>query len=124
MVHVMSAGKQLKVYSLTNQKRKTLSENCAGHFTTSPSHLKLHLHEIFTHLSDFFPYKVLHWTLSLWSVVPVYRWECGMSVCVVFSSCVAADSGVVGDSGHCVCWYVHPCLLLCTPLRVCMNWVV
>ena len=59
MVHVITAGKQLKVYSLTNQKRKTLSENCAGHFTTSPSQMKLHLYEIFTHLSDFFPYKVL-----------------------------------------------------------------
>ena len=58
MVHVITAGKQLKVYSLTNQKRKTLSENCAGHFTTSPFQMKLHLYEIFTHLADFFPYKV------------------------------------------------------------------
>ena len=61
----ITAGKYLKVYSLTSQKRKTLSENCAGYFTTSPSQMKLHLYEIFTHLCDLFPYKVLSVCLLL-----------------------------------------------------------
>ena len=30
------SGKQLKVYSLTTGKKKTLYDSCAGHFTTAP----------------------------------------------------------------------------------------
>ena len=30
------AGKQLKVYSITAGRRKTLPENCIGHFSTTP----------------------------------------------------------------------------------------
>ena len=64
MIVTRSSGKQqLKVYSLTYKRRKILNESCMGHFTTAPSHLRLHLYEIYTHLSDLFPYKV-----SMWSV--------------------------------------------------------
>ena len=33
---VCAAGKQLKVFSLTAGKKKTLYDSCAGHFSTAP----------------------------------------------------------------------------------------
>lgn len=51
-------GKQLRVFSLTSNKKKCLSENCAGHFTTDPGRLCMYLYEINLNLADTFPCKV------------------------------------------------------------------
>lgn len=53
-----SAGKQLRVLSLSTKKKKCLSENCTGHFTTCPDKLCMYLYEINTNLADTLPCKV------------------------------------------------------------------
>lgn len=52
-------GKQLRVFSITANKKKSLSEGCTANFTTAPKHLQLHLYEIVMHLVDAFPIKML-----------------------------------------------------------------
>ena len=52
-------GKQLRVYSITAGKKKVLSENCAGRFSTAPADIKLHFYEITTHVQDVFPYEAV-----------------------------------------------------------------
>lgn len=47
----------LKVYSLTTKEEKTLSEDCAGHFTTDPYRVRLYPPEILAHFSDLLPLK-------------------------------------------------------------------
>ena len=58
-------GKQLRVFSLSTKRKKTLSENCAGHFTTNPTQLHLPLCELTTSMADCFPVKVSHETERL-----------------------------------------------------------
>ena len=48
-------GRKLNAYSITNKKKKVLSENCAGHFSTTPSDTSLFLYELAMHLQDIFP---------------------------------------------------------------------
>lgn len=57
-VRACRAGKQLRVHSLTTNKKKCLNENCAGHFSTAPDKLCMYLYEINQTLSDTFPCKV------------------------------------------------------------------
>ena len=52
-------GKQLRVYSITAGKKKVLSENCAGRFSTAPADVKLHFYEITMHVQEVFPYKAV-----------------------------------------------------------------
>ena len=55
---ISSSGKQLRVYSLTSNRKKSLNENCQGSFTTAPDKLRMHLYEITVNLSDALPCKV------------------------------------------------------------------
>jgi len=52
-------GKQLRVYSITAGKKKCLSDNCAGCFSTAPADIKLHFYEITMHVQEVFPYKAI-----------------------------------------------------------------
>lgn len=53
------SGKQLKVYSLTAGKRKTLNDSCAGHFTTAPEDIGIHLYEITVHAQECMPCRTI-----------------------------------------------------------------
>ena len=50
---------QLKVFSLTEKKEKTLSENCIGHFSTKPRDVCLYLPDIVKHAPDIFPCRAV-----------------------------------------------------------------
>ena len=50
---------QLKVYSYTHKKEKTLHTNCVGSFTTKPQDIALHLSDILKHMQDIFPCKAV-----------------------------------------------------------------
>ena len=52
-------GKQLKVYSITKGRDKTLSEACTGNFTTKPRDIKLFLTEILKYASEDLPQKAI-----------------------------------------------------------------
>ena len=51
--------KQLKVHSVTMNKRKTLPENTAGHFSTAPWDIRMTLQEIRQYVSCPFPCKAV-----------------------------------------------------------------
>lgn len=51
-------GKKLKVYSVTNSTHKVLDEDCAGHFTTTPSYLQLRLFQLIRSVHHPFPMAV------------------------------------------------------------------
>lgn len=46
---------QLKVFSLTDRREKTLSENCVGHFSTKPRDVCVYLPDIVKYAPDIFP---------------------------------------------------------------------
>ena len=48
---------QLKVFSLTSKKEKTLSENCLGHFSTKPRDVCMYLPDLVKYAPDIFPCK-------------------------------------------------------------------
>lgn len=50
---------QLKVYSLTEKREKTLSESCIGHFSTKPRDVCVYLPDIVKHAPDIFPCKAI-----------------------------------------------------------------
>lgn len=50
---------QLKVYSLTDKREKTLSESCIGHFSTKPRDVCMYLPDIVKHAPDIFPCKAV-----------------------------------------------------------------
>lgn len=50
---------QLKVYSLTDKREKTLSESCIGHFSTKPRDVCMYLPDIVKHAPDIFPCKAI-----------------------------------------------------------------
>lgn len=57
---LMGMGKhQLKVYSITQSKEKTLSANCCAHFSTRPKDVCLFLPEIIKNLPEVFPCKAV-----------------------------------------------------------------
>ena len=61
-----SPGKQLRVFSLTSNRKKTLSENCQGSFTTAPDKLYMYLYEITVNLAEALPCKVRRVGLGVW----------------------------------------------------------
>ena len=50
---------QLKVFSLTSKREKTLSENCIGHFSTKPRDVCMYLPDIVKHAPDVFPCRAV-----------------------------------------------------------------
>ena len=50
---------QLKVFSLTDKREKTLSESCIGHFSTKPRDVCLYLPDIVKHAPDIFPVRAI-----------------------------------------------------------------
>ena len=50
---------QLKVFSLTSKREKTLSENCIGHFSTKPRDVCMYLPDIVKHAPDIFPCRAI-----------------------------------------------------------------
>ena len=50
---------QLKVFSLSDRKEKTLSESCIGHFSTKPRDVCLYLHDIVNYAPDMFPCRAI-----------------------------------------------------------------
>ena len=50
---------QLKVYSLTQRKEKTLYTTCTGCFTTRPRDISLYLPDILKHMPDIFPCRAV-----------------------------------------------------------------
>jgi len=50
---------QLKVYSLTQRKEKTLYTTCTGSFTTKPRDISLYLPDILKHIPDIFPCRAV-----------------------------------------------------------------
>ena len=100
-------GKQLKVFSLTTSRKKSLSENCTGHFSTAPRDIKMHLYEITMHLQVRMP----NWYLNLRPCT--YRSDClllvpesGMRPCTYRSECLL----LVPESGMRPCTYRSDCL--------------
>jgi hypothetical protein len=53
------SGKQLKVYSLTTGKKKTLYDSCAGHFTTAPEDIGVYLSDVTVHAQECMPCKAV-----------------------------------------------------------------
>lgn len=51
--------KELKLYSITTGKEKTLNDNCIGHFSTKPREVSMYLPEIVKHIPDVFPCKAV-----------------------------------------------------------------
>ena len=51
--------KQLKVYSLTHKKEKTLSGKCVGRFSTKPQDIALYLTELTKYLPEVFPCRAV-----------------------------------------------------------------
>ena len=50
---------QLKVYSLTQRKEKTLYTTCTGSFTTKPRDISLYMPDILKHMPDIFPCRAV-----------------------------------------------------------------
>ena len=50
---------QLKVYSLTQKKEKTLYTSCVGNFSTKPRDVSLFLPDILKHMPDIFPCRAI-----------------------------------------------------------------
>ncbi len=50
---------QLKVYSLTQRREKTLYTTCTGSFTTKPRDISLYLPDILKHMPDIFPCRAV-----------------------------------------------------------------
>ena len=48
----LTSARELKVFSVACSCEKTLPQECRGHFTTSPSSVALHLHELAPHLPE------------------------------------------------------------------------
>ena len=60
----LGTKQQLKVFSLKENREKTLSSNCAGNFSTRPKDVCLFLPEILKHLPDIFPCKAVLYNVS------------------------------------------------------------
>ena len=60
----LGTKKQLKVFSLKENKEKVLNPNCAGNFKTKPKYVRLFLPEILKHLPDIFPCKAVLYNVS------------------------------------------------------------
>ena len=58
-VKKMIGKNQLKVFSLTDKREKTLSESCIGHFSTKPRDVCLYLPDIVKHAPDIFPCRAI-----------------------------------------------------------------
>jgi len=61
---VFKGRKGLKVFSLLTKSDKVLPEDCAGHFSTKPSLVQLHLPEIIEHISNPFPSLAVMYSTS------------------------------------------------------------
>lgn len=57
--HKFMRNRVLSVYSVTHSRKKTLSEECEGNFSTDPYGTKLFLPEILSHLANPFPATAL-----------------------------------------------------------------
>ena len=61
---VFKGRKGLKVFSLLTKSDKILPEDCAGHFSTKPSLVQLHLPEIIQHIPNPFPSLAVMYSTS------------------------------------------------------------
>ena len=80
---------QLKVYSLTQKKEKTLYTTCVGNFSTKPRDISLFLSDILKHMPDIFPCRAVMFdpqSKAQQHIVPVTMMHSSIDASLVISS--------------------------------------
>ena len=63
--------KELKLYSVTTGREKTLNDNCIGHFSTKPREVSMYIPEIVKHVPDVFPCKAVLFNIAGSAALPL-----------------------------------------------------